>query len=99
MGQQLGRLIQRADVFAARLALRITRKALPVTMAMQASYLDETQQADEAGAAIAMALGIYAPGSFVKLASGEVAIVTRRQMDRPGAMGKLTLPSKCESHN
>lgn len=88
MGQQLGRLIQRADVFAARLAPRINRNPLPVTMAMQASYLDETQQPDEAGSAMVMAMGIYAPGSFVKLATGEVAIVTRRQLVRPGVMGK-----------
>lgn len=76
--QQLARLIQRADIFAARLAPRIARNPMPVTAAMQASYYDETQQVDEAGAAIVKALGIYPPGSFVRLASQEIAIVLRR---------------------
>lgn len=76
--QQMARLIQRADIFAARLAPRIARNPMPVTAAMQASYYDETQQVDEAGAAIVKALGIYPPGSFVRLASKEIAIVLRR---------------------
>lgn len=87
-GQQLGRLIQRADVFGARMAPRLHRQSLTVTAAMQASYLDEARQPDEAGAAIVKTLGIYAPGSFVQLVGGEVAIVTRRVLSRPGVMGK-----------
>lgn len=76
--QQIARLIQRADVFAARLAPRAARWPMPVTAAMQASYYDEEQQVDEAGAALVKALGIYPPGAFVRLASQEVAIVLRR---------------------
>lgn len=76
--QQMARLIQRADVFAARLAPRIARSPMPVTAAMQASYYDETKQVDQAGAAIVKTLGIYPPGSFVRLASQEIAIVLRR---------------------
>ena len=77
-GQQMARLIQRADIFGARLAPRITRKPMAVTAAMQASYYDEDRQVDEAGAAIVKALGVYPPGAFVRLASQEVAIVLRR---------------------
>lgn len=40
-GQQMARLIQRADVFGARLAPRAARYPMPVTAAMQASYYDE----------------------------------------------------------
>jgi HD-GYP domain-containing protein (c-di-GMP phosphodiesterase class II) len=75
---QLARLIQRADIFAARLSPRKMRQALPATAAARAAYLDENQKADEAGAAIIKALGIYPPGSYVRLASSEVAIVLRR---------------------
>ena len=75
---QMARLIQRADVFAARLSPRHARKALSATAAAKSVYLDENQQADEAGAAIIKALGLYPPGSFVRLASREVAIVLRR---------------------
>ena len=76
--QQMARLIQRADIFAARLAPRIARLPMPVTAAMQASYYDEQQQVDEAGTALVKALGIYPPGAFVRLATQEIAIVLKR---------------------
>jgi hypothetical protein len=75
---QLARLIQRADIFAARLSPRRKRAALSGTAAAQAAYLDERKQPDEAGSAIIKGVGIYPPGSFVRLASGEVAVVMRR---------------------
>lgn len=75
---QLARLIQRADIFAARLSPRKMRQAMPATAAAKAAYLDENQQADEAGAAIIKGVGIYPPGSYVRLASTEVAVVLRR---------------------
>ncbi|MDO9314505.1 MAG: phosphohydrolase [Burkholderiaceae bacterium] len=75
---QMARLIQRADVFAARLSPRKTRKAMTSTAAAQAAYHDENKQPDEAGAAIIKAIGIYPPGSFVRLATAEIAIVLKR---------------------
>lgn len=77
-GQRLGRLIQRADVFAARLSPRKLRPALSATAAAKAAYLDENQRPDEAGAAIIKAMGLYPPGSYVQLASSELAVVLRR---------------------
>ena len=76
--QQLARLVQRADIFAARLSRRRTRNALSGMAAAKATYLDENQQADEAGMAIIKATGIYPPGSYVRLASDEIAVVLRR---------------------
>ncbi len=76
--QRLARLIQRADMFAARLSPRLTRPPVSPAMAMQACYFDENKQVDEAGAALIKAVGIYQPGAFVKLASEEVAVVVRR---------------------
>ncbi len=78
LGQQMARLIQRADIFGARIAPRVTREPMSVTSAMQASYYDETKSMDEAGAALVKALGIYPPGAWVKLASGEIGVVVRR---------------------
>jgi HD-GYP domain-containing protein (c-di-GMP phosphodiesterase class II) len=75
---QLSRLIQRADIFAARLSPRKLRQAMAATAAAKAAYLDENQKADEAGAAIIKAVGIYPPGSYVRLASNEVGVVLRR---------------------
>lgn len=77
-GQQMARLIQRADVFGARIAPRATRHPMAVTAAMQASYYDEERQVDEAGAALVKTLGVYPPGTFVRLASQEVGVVLRR---------------------
>ncbi|QEA12731.1 HD-GYP domain-containing protein [Comamonas flocculans] len=77
-GEQMARLIQRADVFGARIAPRATRHAMPVTAAVQAIYYDERRAVDEAGAALLRTLGVYPPGAFVRLASDEVAVVLRR---------------------
>ena len=76
--QQMARLIQRADIFAARLAPRAARYPMPVTAAMQSCYYDEAHQVDEAGASIVKTLGVYPPGTFVSLASKEVGMVVRR---------------------
>lgn len=76
--QQMARLLQRADLFGARLAPRVARWPMPVTAAMQASYYDEEHQVDEAGAALVKTLGVYPPGAFVRLATQEVAVVLRR---------------------
>ncbi|EER60788.1 putative metal dependent phosphohydrolase [Acidovorax delafieldii 2AN] len=76
--QQMARLLQRADIFGARLAPRLARAPMPVTAAMQASYYDEEHQVDEAGAALVKTLGVYPPGAFVRLATQEVAVVLRR---------------------
>ena len=78
LSQQMARLIQRADIFGARIAPRVNREPMSVTSAMQASYYDETKSMDEAGAALVKALGIYPPGAWVKLASEEIGVVIRR---------------------
>ncbi len=79
--QQMARLIQRADMFAARLAPRASRVPLDPAAAMQACYFDENRKIDEAGAALIKAVGIYQPGSFVKLATDEIAIVIKRGLN------------------
>ncbi len=75
---QLARLIQRADIFAARLSPRKGRTAMSANSAAKAAFIDEGGQADEAGAALVKSTGISPPGSYVRLASGEVAVVLRR---------------------
>lgn len=78
LAQQMARLIQRADIFGARIAPRCNREPMSVTSAMQAIYYDETQTIDEAGAALVKGLGIYPPGAWVKLANDEIGVVVRR---------------------
>lgn len=79
--QQTARMIQRADMFAARLAPRASRVPIAPAAAMQACYFDENRQVDETGAALIKAVGIYQPGSFVRLATDEVAIVVKRGLN------------------
>lgn len=76
--QRIARLIQRADMFAARLAPRTGRDPITPAAAMQACYFDENKAIDEAGAALIKAVGIHQPGSFVRLATDEVAVVIKR---------------------
>ena len=76
--QRMARLIQRADMFAARLAPRAARAPIAPAAAMQACYFDEQKAIDEAGAALIKAVGIYQPGSYVRLATNEVAVVIKR---------------------
>jgi HD-GYP domain-containing protein (c-di-GMP phosphodiesterase class II) len=76
--QRMARLIQRADMFAARLSPRATRLADSPASAMQAIYFNEERQVDEAGAALIKATGIFSPGSFVRLATDEIAAVIKR---------------------
>lgn len=78
LGQRVARLIQRADIFAARLSPRASRAPDTPASAMKASYFDENREIDEAGAAVIKAVGIYSPGSFVRLATEEVAVVIKR---------------------
>ncbi len=78
LAQRMARLIQRADMFAARLAPRASRRPDPAAAAMQACYFDENRQIDEAGAALIKAVGVYSPGSLVRLANNETGVVVRR---------------------
>lgn len=78
ISQRFARLIQRADAFAAQLAPRASRRPTSAKTAMQACYFDENRQMDEAGAALIKAVGVYSPGSLVRLANNEVGVVVRR---------------------
>ena len=77
-GQRMARLIHRADVFTARLAPRASRRPDPAAAAMQACYFDENRQIDAAGAALIKAVGVYSPGSLVRMVNNEVGVVVRR---------------------
>jgi hypothetical protein len=77
-GQQMARVLQRVDLFTARLSPRRTRAAMSAAAAAQAAYKGEDGQPDEAGMLLIRALGIYPPGCLVRLASQELGVVLRR---------------------
>jgi HD-GYP domain-containing protein (c-di-GMP phosphodiesterase class II) len=80
-GKRFARLIQRADMFAARLSPRASRPADSPASAMQSCYFDEDRQIDEAGAALIKAAGIYSPGTYVRLSTNEIAVVVKRGLN------------------
>lgn len=75
---RMTRLLQRADMFSAKMSPRLSRQPVAPSVAMQASYYDEERKVDEAGAALIKAVGVYPPGTFVKLTTEEIAVVVRR---------------------
>lgn len=77
-GERLARLLRRIDLFGARLSPRRSRRAMSGAAAARAVFLDELGQPDEAGAALIKTVGLYPPGSIVRLANGEVGIVFKR---------------------
>lgn len=73
------KLIATADRYTALIAPRSYRPSILSGEALRNMLMDRGKGTDEAMAAnFVRVLGIYPPGSFVKLASGEIAIVTKR---------------------
>ncbi len=73
-----------ADVYCARVTCREYRPAMPPNVALRWLFLNEGMAVDERLAAMFIkTLGIYPPGTSVRLQNGSVAVVTRR-----GATGR-----------
>jgi HD-GYP domain-containing protein (c-di-GMP phosphodiesterase class II) len=68
-----------ADVFMAKISPRAARDALTVQEAARQMFLEA--DGSPVAAAVVKEYGIYPPGDFVQLASGERAVVVRRGAD------------------
>ena len=71
-------LVHHADIYLARLSPRATRAALAVNVAARELLASAGGAANPYASAIVQAMGIYPPGTFVKLRNGDTAIVLRR---------------------
>lgn len=71
-------LLSLADIYVARISPRASRRALPLHRAAREIYLAANGQPTPLGAAFIKTLGVYIPGSYVKLANGEAGVVVRR---------------------
>jgi HD-GYP domain-containing protein (c-di-GMP phosphodiesterase class II) len=82
---QAARLLRRVDIFTAKLSRRATRQPMSPVQAAREACLGADGRPDEIGAVLIKAMGMYPPGSFVELASGERGIVFARgsQANRP----------------
>lgn len=76
--QRLAHLLRRADIFTAKLSRRRSRDGKSGAIAARDACLDPAGQLDEIGATMLRVLGLYPPGSYVQLANGDLAVVTRR---------------------
>lgn len=76
--RQLARLLRRVDIFSAKISRRATRAPMSPVQAAREACLGAGGVPDEIGGALLRAVGIYPPGSFVELASGELGIVVAR---------------------
>ena len=83
--QRLAGVLHRVDVFTAKISARRSRAGLPAPLAARDACLGPNGLPDTVGAATVKALSIYPPGSYVRLANSEIAVVLRRgeRADQP----------------
>lgn len=73
---EMAQVLRMADVFMAKISPRTERPAMPILDAARQMFAEA--QGSPLAAAIIKEYGIYPPGNFVLLASGEMAVVIRR---------------------
>ncbi len=71
-------LLRRVDIYAAKLSPRRMRAALTPAIAARGALLGVRHEPDAIGATLLRVLGLYPPGVYVELASGEVGVVIER---------------------
>ncbi len=72
------RLLQMADVYVACISPRRSRGGLLSQNVARELYLGPDHKPDPLGALFVKSVGFYPPGSYVRLANDEVAVVARR---------------------
>jgi hypothetical protein len=73
---ELAALVRRADIYSAKLSPRAGRHAMAADRAGRQMFMQEPGQ--PMIAALVKEFGVYPPGCFVRLASGEAGMVVRR---------------------
>lgn len=74
----LQHLLRMSDLFIARISPRRTRRGLAPNIALRNLYLEMRDHSGELSALFAKQMGMYPPGSYVQLNSGELAVIMRR---------------------
>ena len=88
----VARLVRAADVFMAKISPRALRAPMPPQLAARQLFQEEA--GGPIAAALIRAVGIYPPGDFVRLRSGEAAIVLRRAAAGAGTVVVALLDAK-----
>ncbi|MDQ2780520.1 MAG: hypothetical protein M3Y32_13295 [Pseudomonadota bacterium] len=76
--RRLANLLRRVDIFCAKMSRRRNRMPMSPVQAAREACLGPDGRPDEIGGALLRAVGLYPPGSFVELVSGELGIVLAR---------------------
>lgn len=72
------RLVAVADSYAAMIVAHAYKRAMPGNAALKEIYLQRGKKLDaEMADTLIKVVGVFPPGSYVRLANGEVAVVTR----------------------
>lgn len=77
-GRAMSQLLRILDVFCAKLSTRGYRRAMPPAQAARAMVVHERQMCPHFVDALVAEIGLYFPGSLVRLANGETAVIVRR---------------------
>ncbi len=77
-------LLRAADVFTAKISPRALRA--PLTPQLAARQLFQEEQGGPIAAALIRAVGVYPPGDWVQLKSGEIGVVVQRAEPGRGAL-------------
>jgi hypothetical protein len=75
---RLAHLLCRIDQYTAKLSRRASREPVSPALAARDTCMDGDGTPDTIGMAILRKLGLYPPGSFVRLANGDLGVVVRR---------------------
>lgn len=76
---QPAKILKLADIYCARVSGRKYRKPLASDMAIQKIFKENDPTIDtKLAMALIKCIGLYLPGTFVRLSNGEIAIVTHR---------------------
>ncbi len=75
---QAQQLLRMADIFIARISPRVNRRGLWPSLAVSNLFKEAQAQDSPLGAIFAKQLGLYPPGTYVRLKSAETAVVVRR---------------------
>ncbi|MBI3771561.1 MAG: HD domain-containing protein [Gammaproteobacteria bacterium] len=81
------KILALADVYSAMISPRVYRKSLEASGALKTVFLERGKEYDETLSILLIKrMGIYPPGSYVRLRNEEIAIVTKRSYDsmKPG---------------
>ncbi|MEO5732682.1 MAG: hypothetical protein ABIN96_00685 [Rubrivivax sp.] len=76
--RRMASLLRRVDIFCAKMSRRRNRVPMSPVQAAREACLGADGKPDEIGGALLKAVGLYPPGSFVELVSGEMGIVLAR---------------------